>query len=251
MNQVFQTETVNMALSGPRPPQSLPLAIQVAENAMQEFIKRWLSGLQPCLLLETNHEGQIFVTSKVPAAAKAWINQANLQQIRPLFPHAQVLHRHLPRTHRDSPSRRRRRERRAKARQDQAADQTAPQDDQAAVIVAAPQFLPPPAAAETAAKNAHENDAEIDDSVSHHKPVRPVEQSQPTAAQVAPLHLVLGAAQAHPHPQQRVQVNDELCRDQDFYEYLEQQRIVKERQIRELSTKMNFGFTPKHIKKPF
>ena len=138
------------------------------------------------------------------------------------------------------------------------ADQAAPQDDQAtaqdgqaAVIVAAPQFLPPSAAVETAAKNAHKNDAKIDDSVSRHKPDRLVAQSQPTAAQAAPLHLVPGAAKAHPHPQQRVEVNDELCRDQDFYEYLEQKRIDKERQIRELSTKMNFGFTPKHIKKPF
>ena len=279
-----------MALPGLRPPRSPPLAIQVAENAMQEFLKRWVSGFQPCLLLETNHDGQIFVTSKVSVAAN---------DRKPLFPlphNEQVVHRHLPRTNRDSPSRRRRRERRAKAQQAPEtaaaqADQAAPQDVQAAVIAAAPQLLPPPTAVTAAATNAHENVAENDDTasnesyplgtpgyppqlhssdyVSRNKPVHPVSQPQPTAAQAplhlvrdaaqaplhllvrgaaqAPLHLVRDAAQAH--PQHLVQ--DELCQDQDFCEYLEAQRMMKEKKIRELSTKMNFGFKPKNTKKPF
>ena len=280
-----------MALPDLRPPRSLPLAIQVAENAMQEFLKRWVSGFQPCLLLETNHAGQILVTSKVSVAAN---------DRKPLFPHPhteQVLHRHLPRTHRDSPSRRRRRERRARARQAPEtaaaqADQAAPQDVQAAVIAAAPQLSPPPSAVIVAASNAHENvDDEMDDTasiesypsgtpgyppqlhssdyVSRNKPVHLVSQPKPTAAQAplhlvrdaaqaplhllvrgaaqAPLHLVRDAAQAHPqHP-----VQDELCQDQDFCEYLEAQRMMKEKKIRELSTKMNFGFKPKNTKKPF
>ena len=249
-----------MALNGP--PRSLPLPIQVAENAIQEFLKRWCAGLQPCLLLETNPDGQILVSSKVSAAAND--RTPYHRQARPRFPYrAQVLPFHLPQTHRDSPSRRRRRERRAKARQEQAVaekaveqadqassqyDEAAAQDDQAAVIAAAPQFLSPApsTAVKTAAPiNARENVAEIDDfassatyppefhssDISRHTPVHHLPQSQQTAAQVAPLHPVLGAAQAHPPPQ-RVQVNDELCHDQDFYEYLEQQRRVKENQIR-------------------
>ena len=264
-----------MALPGP--PRSLPLLpIQVAENAMQEFLKRLCAGLQPCLLLETNPEGQILVTSKVFAAANDC--KPYHRHPRPLFPyHAQVLPCHLPRAHRNSPSRQRRRERRAKARQEQPAEtgaaqaveqaeQAAEQDDQAAAI--APQFLPPLTAEKTAAPiNAPENVAEIDDidivatetylpklhssDLSRQKTVHHLRQAQslPTAAQVAPLHPVLGAVQAHPH--ERGQVNDEICHDQAFYGFLEQQRREKENQIRELTTKMNFGFTPKHSKKPF
>ena len=48
-------------------PTCLPLAICVAEKAMQEFCKQWLSGLQPCLSLDTAPNGEISVCSKVTA----------------------------------------------------------------------------------------------------------------------------------------------------------------------------------------
>ena len=44
---------------------SQPLAIKIAEQAMQEFLRRWHAGLQPCLLLETQINGEIFVSSRV------------------------------------------------------------------------------------------------------------------------------------------------------------------------------------------
>ena len=127
-----------MALPGLRPPRSVPLAIQVAENAMQEFLKRWFSGFQPCLLLETNNYGQIFVTSKVSAAADA--------QFLPPPPPRQY--------HRQpGPSRLRRRARRAQAREaastaaetaaataeiDVQSDQSSPQNTEAAVQAVQP-----------------------------------------------------------------------------------------------------------------
>ena len=48
-------------------PTCLPLAICVAEKAMQEFCKQWLSGLQPSLSLETAPNGEISICSKVTA----------------------------------------------------------------------------------------------------------------------------------------------------------------------------------------
>ena len=49
-------------------PQTLPLALAVAEKAMREFCNQWLSGLQPILSLETASNGQIRVLSKVVVA---------------------------------------------------------------------------------------------------------------------------------------------------------------------------------------
>ena len=164
-------------------PGPLPLAIQVAEKAMQEFIKRWLAGLQPHLFLETNHDGQISVASKVSPAANA----------RSLPYHAHVPHprHHMPRPqpHRDTPARRRRREKRAKAREEQAAAA-------AQVEPAVPEPLPTTTA---------ENVAVIVDNPPNEtippEPVRhPAPQSQPTAAQVAPRPPLLAATAGQPRP---------------------------------------------------
>ena len=50
-------------------PQTIPLALAVAEKAFREFHDQWLSGLQPILSLETASDGQIHVIFKVAAGA--------------------------------------------------------------------------------------------------------------------------------------------------------------------------------------
>ena len=50
-------------------PQTIPLALAVAEKAFREFYIQWLSGLQPNLTLETASDGQIHVILKVVAGA--------------------------------------------------------------------------------------------------------------------------------------------------------------------------------------
>ena len=45
----------------------LPLALAVAEKAIQEFSNQWLAGLRPQLSLETGSDGQIWVHSRVAA----------------------------------------------------------------------------------------------------------------------------------------------------------------------------------------
>ena len=50
-------------------PQTIPLALAVAEKAFREFRNQWLCGLQPILSLETASDGQIHVLFKVVAGA--------------------------------------------------------------------------------------------------------------------------------------------------------------------------------------
>ena len=50
-------------------PQTIPLALAVAEKAFREFQNQWLSGLKPSLSLETASDGQICVIVKVVAGA--------------------------------------------------------------------------------------------------------------------------------------------------------------------------------------
>ena len=45
----------------------LPLALAVAEKAIQEFSNQWLAGLRPQLSLETGSDEQIWVHSRVAA----------------------------------------------------------------------------------------------------------------------------------------------------------------------------------------
>ena len=52
-------------------PTCIPLAISEAEKAMHEFCQQWLSGLQPCLSLETAPSGEIRVCSRVIAGDAA------------------------------------------------------------------------------------------------------------------------------------------------------------------------------------
>ena len=104
-------------------PQTIPLALTVAEKAFREFRNQWLSGLKPILSLETASDGQIHVTFKVIAGdATSQHESVDLrdgldEQERSLAGKASVQHR------RRSPSYRRRLLRRAAARA--AADDTA------------------------------------------------------------------------------------------------------------------------------
>ena len=45
----------------------LPLALAVVDKAIFDFSNQWLAGLQPQLMLETDRDGQIWVSSRVVA----------------------------------------------------------------------------------------------------------------------------------------------------------------------------------------
>ena len=104
-------------------PQTMPLALAVAEKAFREFYNQWLCGLQPILSLETASDGQIDVLFKVVAGAVDATGQHEVtprggvdEQTRFLAAKASQEHR------RRSPSYRRRLLKRAAARA--AADNT-------------------------------------------------------------------------------------------------------------------------------
>ena len=104
-------------------PQTIPLALAVAEKAFREFYNQWLCGLQPFLSLETASDGQIDVLFKVVAGAGDATGQHEVtprggvdEQTRFLAAKASQEHR------RRSPSYRRRLLKRAAARA--AADNT-------------------------------------------------------------------------------------------------------------------------------
>ena len=44
---------------------SIPLPMILVEKAIQEFTKRWFTGLQPKLTLEANQDGSISINSSV------------------------------------------------------------------------------------------------------------------------------------------------------------------------------------------
>ena len=110
----------------------LPLALAVVDKAIFNFSNQWLAGLQPQLMLETDRDGQIWVSSRVVAGdtpthsklvlrrhaeeAEAGARQAGDAGLRP------PLHRR-PRRH--GPARHRRRLRREAARAAAAAASTA------------------------------------------------------------------------------------------------------------------------------
>ena len=87
---------------------SPPFALVLAKQAVREFFKRWCAGLQPCLLLETNSNGEIFVSSRVTCGVTS-----PQQSKQADWPHSNE--QPHPR-HRQGPARLRRRARRAQAR---------------------------------------------------------------------------------------------------------------------------------------
>ena len=88
---------------------SQPFAIRLAENAVREFFSRWSAGLQPCLMLETQANGEILVSSRV--SAPDYCHQTGQEDDQP----PRQGHRHHRRRP-PGPARLRRRERRANAR---------------------------------------------------------------------------------------------------------------------------------------
>ena len=90
----------------------IPLPLLLAEKAMQEFVKRWLAGMEPQLLLETNHDGIILINSSVKTTSK-WQHPSRIKgselNLMPQSPNPYLKHNKL------SPSRLRRRKRREKS----------------------------------------------------------------------------------------------------------------------------------------
>ena len=164
-------------------PQTIPLALTVAEKAFREFRNQWLSGLQPHLSLETASDGAISVLFKVVAGAGHATGQ-----------HEEALHRgsvdeqaHCPfpqHYRRRSPSYRRRLLRRAAARA--AADDTVTKS--------------------TTALNVHTEAEKLSSSTPYPDPVLPCVLA--VEAEQQPLH----------HPQHLPQ--DEICSDETYAEAL-------------------------------
>ena len=165
-------------------PQTIPLALTVAEKAFREFRNQWLSGLQPNLSLETVSDGGIHVLFKVVAVAgdatgqhEAALHRGSVdEQARCLFPQH---HR------RRSPSYRRRLLRRAAAR--------AAADDTAAKSSTAEKFV------QTEAENLSGNTPYPD-----------------------PVFPCMLAVEAEQQPQQHPQYlpQDEVCSDESYAESL-------------------------------
>ena len=164
-------------------PQTIPLALMVAEKAFREFCNQWLSGLRPHLSLETASDGAISVLFKVVAGAGHATGQ-----------HEEALHRgsvdeqaHCPfpqHYRRRSPSYRRRLLRRAAARA--AADDTVTKS--------------------TTAVNVHTEAEKLSSNTPHPDPVLP---------------CVL-AVEAEHEPQHHLQYlpQDEVCSDETYAESL-------------------------------
>ena len=218
---------------------SPPFAFVMAEQAVREFFARWCAGLQPCLLLETQTNGDIFVSSRV-------ILPLQSEKVDLPHPHRQPQPRH------QSPARLRRRARRAQARAtaEDAANTAVPKKLEAAVQadktvyttdaaiqavvqasnVAVQADASPPQPSDAPAEQEGRHHSPLDHAVQHHQ-VYP-----PPVAQ---------ADHARPH-----QVRDEFCLD-DYYKLLQEQSRSKVKQMRDLSEKRSFGFKQSSAKKPF
>ena len=138
----------------------LPLGLAVADKAMFTFSNQWLAGLQPRLLLETDPDGRIWVTSQVvagdaPTHAKLVLRRPAEKAAYPHFQAGEAGQRRRPRHH--GPSRQRRRLRREAARAATAATVTAVEeaaekaaDAEKAVVVDKPETVVSPIAEEAA-----------------------------------------------------------------------------------------------------
>ena len=186
-------------------------ALALAEEAVRKFFGRWYAGLQPCLLLETQPNGDIFVNSRVILPQQS--EKADLPH-----PHGKSRPRH------QSPARLRRRARRAQARAtaEAAANAAVPKKDEAAAVEAGKPVdttdLTVQAVVNTSNVAVQADDCppqpSIDSSAEQagrqHSPLEHAVQQQ----EVSP---PLAAQAAHARPQQ---VRDEFCLD-DYYKLIQ------------------------------
>ena len=87
----------------------LPLALAVAEKAIREFSNQWLAGLQPQLSLETGHDGQVLVSSRVAAGdvpTHALVVRHHAEEAPGRREAGEAAERHRPRRHGPSYQRR-------------------------------------------------------------------------------------------------------------------------------------------------
>ena len=211
---------------------ALPFPLLIAEKAMQEFVRRWLAGMEPQLLLETNQDGIILINSIVKTPSKLQQHVPELDPMMLLNPY--MLHRGRP-----SPSRLRRRKRREMCKKTR----------------------------ETLDKST--NTEEInDENVLEKTPVL----NYPDLSQVPPNHLQhrnpganvqtelqdtlpmidgeLNGSQSRCNLASAYSRKYKQC-DQEMYDYLEEQKIQKDLEIQKLTKKITLGFTPMKTKKPF
>ena len=235
-----------------------PHPLAVAERAMAEFCTLWLTGLQPQLFLETSSKGDILVTTIVEA------------YVEPTLP----LHHH-PKPKQHSPSQIRRQKKRTLARAAaklassevpsgtslqvvHSAEKSVQASQVKSPIDAAIQIQPLVNAAATQTDlNCVDTDANL--SLSKHHP-RPLSKAMPEFYQEHgrqacgdPQGEVLhDLVQNQPQKQALTdgELNETWCNN-DYYKYLENQRRIKDSQLKQLSAKIDLGFNPARAKKPF
>ena len=222
---------------------SPPFALVMAEQAVREFFARWCAGLQPCLLLETQTNGDIFVSSRV-------ILPLQSEKVDLPHPHQQPQPRH------QGPARLRRRARRAQARAtaEAAANAAVPKKLEAAVeadktVYTTDAAIQAVVQASNVAVQADASPPQPSDAPAEQEGRQPSPTGQPlehaVQHQVSPPPPAAQAAHARHH-----QVRDEFCLD-DYYKLLQEQSKSKEKEMRDLSEKRSFGFKPNSAKKPF
>ena len=222
---------------------SQPFALAMDEQAVQEFFIRWCAGLQPSLLLETQSNGDISMSSRVTCGVT--LPQQSEQAD---WPHS---HGHPYPPCRQGPSRLRRRARRAHARAtaEAAANAASPKTPDTAVEAVKP-FETEDAAVQAVGET---STVAVQADVITPQPKHAEQAGRPLehAAQAAghPQQASPPAAQAVPALSGH-RVRDEFCLF-DFYKLLQEQSKTKENQMRDLSEKRSFGFKPSSAKKPF
>ena len=207
------------------------LALTLAEQAVQEFFRRWCAGLQPCLLLETHTNGEIYVNSRVTTGVTL---PQQTEQADWLPPHG---HRH-PRH--QGPARLRRRARRAHAQATAAVNAAAAKNIVTAVQADQTLTLTADAAVQAVVQAPHSVDAAV-------QAGRALQQDQ---AALQPDHAAAQAGRAlpghqpchdapagqagrqlqhppihqHHHPHQVVK--DVLCQDIEYYKLVRKEKEV-------------------------
>ena len=241
------------------------------DTFLQKFKQIWHEGLNAHLDVHS-HNGQAWVSLRVQLGhAPGPLHH----QLHPHFPHT-------PKRTRKSPSRQRRRARRAAARQECAEEE--PNEETEDTVVnenlaeeanpyeneneAASDFHPSPAPSASDPRPPPVQPAGCLPPQLAHRTAEPLPPpASPTgygpSAGPTPRHchtsVTADIPRDMPPPlhQHTVaargpsDVCDEICPDEQFYKYLQEQKRLREAEIDKLSSKINIGFKPKNARRPF
>ena len=232
---------------------ALPFPLLIAEKAMQEFVRRWLAGMEPQLFLETNQDGIISINSSVKTSSKL---QQHVLELDPM----PQLHPYLLHQCKSSPSRLRRRKRREMRKKTiEALDKSTNTEeiDDENVVEKTPvlnytnlsqvplnylweyeelQHRNPGATEQTESQ-----DQDLESSLNKTSVVFKYKPTIDDELNGSQSRYNLASAESRKYKQ---------C-DKEMYDYLEEQKRQKDLEIQKLTNKMTLGFTPMKPKKPF